>query len=239
MSMFDFFSFGSKFTDQPQGRKAFHLRGIPVYIENGFWLFLSVTWLLMLYWQKNLVDSLIFCLVIFISLLGHEAGHAFAARHFKLYPIHISLVMFGGYVRHPATQRGRSLIITLAGPAISFALCLAGLILGSSLQNNGTVLMGHFLFLCHLMFILNLFWGLFNMLPIFPMDGGKACLYAFCYRFDDQQAMLRTAWLSLGTILVITPLALIYTGSILIILFLAMFGHQNYQIIKSLRSPWG
>ncbi len=239
--MFNLSPHGTGYQNRPQGWMAFAMRGVPVYIENGFWLFLGAVWLWMLYRSESLADSVILCLVIFISLLGHEAGHAFAARYFRLSPVHISLVMFGGYARHPATARGHSLLITLAGPAVSFTLGVVGLFLlmGLMKMENG-MLMNKFVFFCKLMFSLNLFWCVFNMLPIYPMDGGKACLYAFCYRCDDRQAMLKTAYVSLATIVVIALITLVsHWGNILILCFLSWFGLQNYQIIKSLRSPWG
>lgn len=105
--------------------------------------------------------------VVFGSILVHELGHAFVARAFKLGPIDITLHGFGGFTRFkriPEPKQG--LLVTLAGPAASFLL--GALALAVTLSFDA----GRFDQLIGTAASINLFWAVFNLLPMFPLDGG-------------------------------------------------------------------
>ncbi|MEX2403387.1 MAG: site-2 protease family protein [Balneolales bacterium] len=120
------------------------------------------------YWAMGITSSLFLTISIFI----HEMGHAITARKLKLPLERIHLFLFGGMaeLKHRPLKPAHELYIALAGPAasLSFAgLCYIGLI---SLPNmSGPV----YLVLQYILYM-NLLLGVFNLLPIFPLDGGRA-----------------------------------------------------------------
>ena len=117
--------------------------------------------------------SLVFTLTIFASVLLHEFGHALVARSFGIETESITLYPLGGVARlsgTPGTPRA-GLWVALAGPAVNIVLAAAGLVLQIGLGWMGTPALitsfvGAFIYA-------NVGLALFNMLPAFPMDGGR------------------------------------------------------------------
>lgn len=118
------------------------------------------------YWAKGLVASLLF----FVSILLHELGHALVARRFGLRTQSITLFVFGGVARlEKDPEDGRTEFwMAVAGPVVSVAL--AGLFyLASSLPALGPPGQAVSRYLA----LINLLVGLFNLVPAFPLDGGR------------------------------------------------------------------
>jgi Zn-dependent protease len=115
-------------------------------------------------------------LSVFGCVLLHELGHALAARRFGIETRDITLYPIGGVARLERLPRasGAELLIALAGPAVNFAivaLLVPLLVLeGAAFASSGESILG--LFLQELL-IVNLGLGLFNLIPAFPMDGGR------------------------------------------------------------------
>ncbi|MFN7142970.1 MAG: site-2 protease family protein [Myxococcota bacterium] len=112
-------------------------------------------------------NGVLLALVVFGSILVHELGHAFVARAFKLGPIDITLHGFGGFTRFgrvPGPKQG--ILVTLAGPGASFLLG------GAALLAVMFVDAGRIDHLLGTAASINLFWGVFNLLPMYPLDGG-------------------------------------------------------------------
>jgi Zn-dependent protease len=117
--------------------------------------------------------------VVFVSILVHELGHAVTFRLFGA-DADIVLYAFGGLAipSHDVSGRWRRILISLAGPFAGFVV--AGIVYGSNLAlewgqssdrpaPNGP----HLLFLYWQLLWVNLIWGLFNLLPVYPLDGGQ------------------------------------------------------------------
>jgi len=117
-------------------------------------------------------------LLTFITLFGcvvlHELGHALMARRFGIQTLDISLYPIGGIARLGRIPRapGAEILIALAGPAVNFAIVAALLALGSLGVLDIGMEFGLDRFLGGLM-VGNLLLGLFNLIPSFPMDGGR------------------------------------------------------------------
>jgi Zn-dependent protease/CBS domain-containing protein len=117
-------------------------------------------------WAKGLVASLLF----FVSILLHELGHAVAALRRGLRTWSITLFIYGGVAqleRDPEDGRAE-FWMAAAGPAVS--LLLAGsfyLCAGLPLLGPGAVAVARYLA------FINLALALFNLVPAFPMDGGR------------------------------------------------------------------
>ena len=118
--------------------------------------------------------------VVFLSILVHELGHAVAYRRFGA-DADIVLYAFGGLAvgTHVIAGRGRRIVVSLAGPVAGFVLF--GLVYGTNQafewgqSADGRAPNGKELFFLYRQLIwVNLIWGLFNLLPVFPLDGGQA-----------------------------------------------------------------
>ncbi len=119
---------------------------------------------------------------VFGSVLLHEMGHAEMARFFGIRTHSITLYPFGGIAAlagEPANPREEALV-ALAGPAVNFVLAGLGLPLAALGVPGLEFLVG-----------MNLALGLFNLLPAFPMDGGRILRAWWSTRHDRSTATLR------------------------------------------------
>jgi Zn-dependent protease len=156
--------------------------GIRISIDySWFIIFLLVAWSVTSWFGQHLPDagaitiwglSLAAALLLFVSVLLHELSHSFVAR-FKGIPVErITLFIFGG-VSHLGREPDSPMDevqIAVAGPVASFAIsaaCFAFFLLVAMLELAGLSSL-----LLYLAFI-NLALGIFNLVPAFPLDGGR------------------------------------------------------------------
>ncbi len=148
----------------------FDFRGIPVGVSPWFFLLIFI----LSFNMKTYQQSLIFALVAVIALLTHEFGHALTAKHYKIRSS-VILTGFGGVTPlETSPNRKQSFFITLAGPLSNIVLgCISlGTLLLLAVYAPGVSETYFDTFLRDMTWV-NLFWGIFNILPIYPMDGGK------------------------------------------------------------------
>lgn len=120
-----------------------------------------------------LVLALIAMLAFFASLILHELAHAVIARQYGVEMAGITLFIFGGVAEmqsEPRTPRSE-LLIAIAGPLMSFALGGGFWVFArvTALIQTETVLVELFGYLA----LVNLILAIFNLLPAFPLDGGR------------------------------------------------------------------
>jgi stage IV sporulation protein FB len=123
------------------------------------------------------VNGVAFTLLIFLCVLLHEFGHAFAAKRFGIRTPDITLLPIGGVARlerMPANPQ-QELVIAIAGPAVNVVIAIVILLLtGGVLPWNGFDLVdsagGSLL---EKLLSVNLLLVAFNLIPAFPMDGGR------------------------------------------------------------------
>ena len=141
--------------------------GIPVYLD------FSLIILLVLFVMDfgSFVYGLSFALALALSIVAHELGHALTARCFGYRTRDITLSLLGGCASLIALPRKawQEFLTAIAGPAVSFVISgLAWLSLNFlPVDNKWTVLV-----LYYTMWM-NFVLGCFNLLPGFPMDGGR------------------------------------------------------------------
>jgi Zn-dependent protease len=123
--------------------------------------------------------SVAFVLSIFVTVLLHEMGHALTARRYNIKTKDITLLPIGGLARleKMPEKPSEELVVAFAGPAVNVALALiTGLVIdfpdASEMSDfmSGGVNAANFLFN---FFVVNLWLAIFNLIPAFPMDGGR------------------------------------------------------------------
>jgi len=145
-------------------------------------------WSQALYWTAGILTSLL----LFVSVLLHEIGHALTARWYKI-PVHsIRLFIFGGVAQfeHEPEKAVSELWISLAGPVVN-------LIIGALLLLSLPMLASweFVLAIAKYLAFINIILALFNLIPGFPLDGGRvlrAILWSFNHDFRKS-----TVWAAL------------------------------------------
>lgn len=154
--------------------------GVDVFIHFTF-LFLLV-WIGIAHYAErqeisDVVEGIGFMLVIFFIVVLHEFGHSTAARRFGIRTKDITLLPIGGLARleRMPEKPSQELVVAIAGPMVNVVLAV---VLGAVLSVTGawspveelSVTGGSFL---ERLFAVNVMLILFNLLPAFPMDGGR------------------------------------------------------------------
>jgi Zn-dependent protease len=148
------------------------IAGIDVFVHPTFLLLLLLPEV-----RAGGVLTILQLVAIFGCVLMHEFGHALMARRFGIETEDITLYPIGGVARLRRLPRapGAELLIALAGPAVNFAIVGVLLLLGALglpallIDADLGVVAGFLEFLG----LVNLVLGLFNLIPAFPMDGGR------------------------------------------------------------------
>lgn len=127
--------------------------------------------------------GVVFLVGVFASVLLHELGHALTARRYGIETRRIDLLPIGGVAQlegEPGSAR-QELAIALAGPAVNFVLAtvLFGVVTVTGLPVYGLV---------GSLMVANLTLGLFNLVPAFPMDGGRVLRALLASRMDPYDA---------------------------------------------------
>src|SRR5579872_3273094 len=135
--------------------------------------------------------GLVFMVVLFACVLAHEFGHIFAARAFGVSTPDVTLLPIGGVARLeriPEEPR-QEFLIAVAGPAVNVAIGLALVLAGAHLSPSALsgVENAHISMLDRLA-IVNLFLAAFNMIPAFPMDGGRVLRALLAIRLGHVRA---------------------------------------------------
>ena len=140
--------------------------GIPVYLD------LSLIVLLFMFALNGGIQSGLVCAALLLaSITAHELGHALTARAFGYQTRDITLSLLGGCASLTSMPRKASqeFLTALAGPLVSFALAGVGWAAVRFLPIENDWLLGVLVYV----FWMNVILGGFNLLPGFPMDGGR------------------------------------------------------------------
>jgi len=155
--------------------------GIPIYLDYSWFLILAIlTWMLAesyfpvefknwaqsSYWLDGFVTSIFF----FISILLHEFGHSVIAKEYKLKVKRITLFIFGGIaeISEEPPKSSAEFWIAIAGPITSLLLAAIFYLLEKAFVKN-QFLMASF----HYLALINFILAIFNLIPGFPLDGGR------------------------------------------------------------------
>lgn len=176
--------------------------------------------------------------MVFVIVFIHEIGHVSAALFFKWDIEKIELLPFGGVVEMNETSNRpikEELIVILAGPLQHIWLIALSYIL---LPTEFWTINDHEIFIWHNLVIL-----LFNLLPIWPLDGGRLVYLACSYAWSYKQAYRRSVMFSFSALLFATVIAhLIYPFHlnlwiVLIFLFISNYlqwKQRHYSMVRFL-----
>jgi Zn-dependent protease len=211
--------------------------GIPIYLDS------SVIFLLLyfgLFYYRNLLFGLIGCIGLLFSIAAHELGHSLVAMGFGCRVRDITLMMLGGRATLLSMPRKawQEFLVAIAGPAVSLSLGF-GFLYATRLfpvltsTDLAQELLRDFM-------LLNISLGIFNLLPAFPMDGGRI-LRSFLQQFF--MSRLKATWVAsrIGRFIAVAlGLLTIYIwlkgGPFMFILLLITFyiyraAEQEYQMV--------
>jgi Zn-dependent protease len=175
------------------------LFGIPVFVHWSFWLL----FLLVAYIGKTLPSIAfhsVYVLALFVCVVLHEFGHALSARFYGVSTKDITILPIGGVARLDKMPEKpfQEFVVAIAGPAVNvvIALFLGLVIYGSSIlfeNKSGTIatqissdetLSG----LLYTLLYSNIGLVVFNMIPAFPMDGGRVLRALLSFRLGRSKA---------------------------------------------------
>jgi Zn-dependent protease len=154
----------------------FRIRGIRLEVHFSFFLLLA--FIAQEGWGEagwpGLLWSVATILAFFTCVVLHELGHSFTAMHFGIGVRRILLMPIGGMAEFDDIPRQplREFLMTIAGPAVNF-LIVAVLWFYPLADDLDTIAKHSLQGLIEQVFIANLVMGCFNLLPAFPMDGGR------------------------------------------------------------------
>ncbi|MFN2112977.1 MAG: site-2 protease family protein [Anaerolineales bacterium] len=169
--------------------RLFKIRGIEIKMHFTFPLILIWAGLSFGLFQNGGVEGAVYGVVVtslvFAIVVLHELGHSAAAQYYHVPVKQIVLLPIGGVAQLEEIPEDpkKELVIAIAGPLVNFALAillaLAAPLLGQSISSGSLLalpeLLGKLTFpsIFGYIFTTNLFIGLFNLIPAYPMDGGR------------------------------------------------------------------
>ncbi|MCB8943955.1 MAG: hypothetical protein H6658_09385 [Ardenticatenaceae bacterium] len=228
----------------------FTLAGIPVRVHPLFWLIVLIFGIN----ASTLIGIIIWVVVVFVSILIHEIGHSLAMR---MYGIDSFIVLHGfGGLAIPRSARwgGRSsdetteqIIISLAGPIAGFLL--AALVIALVILLGGSVSVNWLLgfipipsaflpsggsigntIIATLLWV-NVFWGLVNLLPVYPLDGGNVSRNLFV-KADPWDGFRKSLVVSTVVGAIMAVVGLIFLRSLWMGLLFGLLAFQSYQTLQ-------
>jgi len=232
----------------------FSLAGIPVRVHPLFWLIA-----LLLGSSGDILVLPIWVFVIFASILVHELGHALAFRRYgqrSQIVLHFAggltipePVSWGSGFANIGLTPNQQIFISLAGPGAGFLL--AGLVIAVVLITGGSVITTWLLgfiplplnalmpyggrilnLLVTLLLWVNVFWGLINLVPVYPLDGGNVSRHLLL-QADPIQGVRKSLWISVIAGVLVAVAGLLFLRSIYMALLFGFLAFQSYQSLQS------
>lgn len=232
--------------DSRAGEWRFRIFDTPVRVKIWFWIVI-----LLIGGEQKPAALAIWIAVCFGSILLHELGHVFA---FRLFRERAEVVLYGwggmAIPRHGVYGSFPSLVVALAGPFAGF--CLAGITVLAAQWSGAFVHLGfhrflpvlavlpraggysHWYILLNDLLWVNFYWGLINLLPVYPLDGGHASRVIF-HRADPRDGLRKSLILSAA---VAGALAIfgVMERSLYLALMFAILAISSLQMLEGSRS---
>jgi Zn-dependent protease len=213
---------------------------------------IHLTFLLLLGWvaisswsnggSGSALDSVLFIVSVFACVLLHELGHAVAARRYGIATPDITLYPIGGLARlaRIPEKPSEEVVIALAGPAVNVAIAAILFVFGAqpTLDVNAFDSYGEAFF--SRLLVVNLSLVAFNLIPAFPMDGGRVLRALLALRIGRPRATQVAA--RIGQILAVGFAGYgIYQGDFIlviigVVIFLAATAESSQAAMRDIAS---
>jgi stage IV sporulation protein FB len=230
----------------------FHVFGIPVRVHPWFWAIVVILGISG-GGETPPIDLLIWVGCVFVSILVHELGHAFTALAYGWKPW-ITLYGFGGLASYQPTRHDwrSQVIISFAGPLAGFLFI--GLIMGAVQISGHTVQLlpetplsgfhplfppwaffvpfdsGNLNTLIWYLWQINILWGLLNLLPIYPLDGGQIAR-ELCLQGNRARGIEQSLWISIATAGGVVVFCLL-SGEIYLAFMFGYLAYTSYTLLQ-------
>lgn len=245
----------------------FRLFGVPVRVHPLFWVLAAVISYRDGDLPVLLLGMVVIFVSILVHEFGHVLAYRYYGRDAEVV-LHmfggLAIARGGGLWGRQASRSGRAhheapwprVVISFAGPLAGFILAAATLgavyLSRDVVRWDAATLFGvpwpvwdppyaSFLFNGAIARILlvNVVWGVFNLLPIYPLDGGQISRALFTLGMRDTfEGVRRSLWLSIATVVGLVALEYTLTGSGTSIMMLALLGVGNFQELQAYQG-WG
>lgn len=203
-----------------------NILGIKVKVHWTWWIYFILTIYSNVFKMNypGIYHDLVTIVILFFSVLGHEFSHALMARYLGYKTESITMHILGGLAKIDMANipSVEELLISIAGPAFNMAMtfisvCLIMIYAYISVTYNGGSYDWFWSFLIYFC-IINLVLGLFNLIPAYPMDGGRI-LRSSLSLIDSKMAMNVSRVFSL-----VIGIAFVFSGLYLGAVGLAIIG---------------
>ena len=236
----------------------FRIFGFPVRVHPLFWVVVLILGVSSGDGEPRF--ALTWVAVAFVSIVVHELGHALLQRRFGGEP-RIVLYSFGGLAICEDCDRspGKQIAISLAGPLAGFAFAAAVV---AAIRLSGhpigftthpafpfdaylvPAIVGDLYFavfesealnlIVRTLLWVNIWWGILNLLPIYPLDGGRVSRELCTMRGNPRQGIVNSLWISIFTAAAVAVFSLL-RGDLFLTILLGFMGYSNYQTLQSYR----
>ena len=218
------------------------IAGIEIKIHVTFFLLLA--WIGWVYHRSGgapaAIDGVLFVILIFVCVLLHELGHAFAAAHYGIKTPDITLLPIGGVARleRMPEKPSEEIAVTVAGPAVNIVIAgvlwlAIGLTSGfpdpQTLQQTGLPMTVR-------LFAVNIWLVIFNAIPAFPMDGGRLLRALLAMRMNHARATQIAASIGHGIAFLFFIVGLWINPLLILIAVFVYFGASSEAAMAQMRS---
>ena len=228
----------------------FRLLGFPIRVSPWFWVVA-----VMLGASLSPKTMILWVAAVFLGILVHELGHALAMRYYGFQP-EITFHAMGGLtsynssyqINHRYLSNWEHIIIDAAGPLAGFALLgvIAALLLFIGVnpigflfgnideQQRGSLfrfLSAPVIVFLHLEMYICLFWGILNLMPVYPLDGGQIAR-EICTALNPRTGIATSFQISFIASLILAGIALIYNQWYMAAFF-GMFAYSSWQAMNN------
>jgi Zn-dependent protease/CBS domain-containing protein len=188
-------------------------------LATGWFPFYNRGWSISTYW----IVSFIATLLLFVSVLLHELAHSFVARARGLPVKNITLFIFGGVsnIQEEPASPGVEFQMAVVGPVVSLLIGVVAYLLQLPLSNSP--LQGILFYLG----VTNILLGIFNLIPGFPLDGGRV-LRSIIWKISGSLRRATQAATIIGQIIaylfILAGIWMFFTGNLLSGLWIGFIG---------------
>lgn len=199
--------------------------GYPVVVLPSFLLVALIVMGFGLHFEQPLWMAVATTLVILVSTLVHELGHAVMATRLGVQVEFLHIHGLGGGVRHATTSPGRRLLIAVSGPLAGIGLTCVGI---------GLLLMANNPYAQHTMgalVVVSGLWSVLNLLPLVPLDGAVALQSALQLALPARRAVQATLAVGIVVGVGFTAVAGLVGEPVLAVLT-GFFVYRNIQLLR-------